>query len=170
MKNKLSTDLAPENVKTVLMLLEETPRKLARLTGTMPPEQLTRPLGPGERTITEILAHLINGDTVNADAIYLALIKKEPLLHKLHAERDIGRLLQHDRYPYHELLAYFTFRRKVLINVLRKLSSKQWARTVREEGKQRRESVYWRARGQALHEFDHLSDIEAKLHKLLKEG
>ena len=166
MKNKLSTDLAPENIKTVLTLLEEAPGKLGRLAEKLSPEQLTKPLGPGERTITEILAHLVNSDTVNADAIYLALLKKEPLLHKLHAERDIGRLLLHDRFPYRELLAYFTFRRKVLINVLRELSSKQWARKVREEGKQRRESVYWRARGQALHELDHLSDIEAKLHML----
>jgi ribosomal 50S subunit-associated protein YjgA (DUF615 family) len=34
---------------------------------------------------------------------------------------------------------------------------------VREEKKQRQESVYWKARGQALHELEHLQDLELKL-------
>lgn len=166
MKSKLSTDLNLENIQTVLMLLEETPGKLADLTKGLSPEQLARPLGPGERSIREVLAHLVNSDTVNADAIYLALLKKEPLLHKLHPERDLGQLLRHEQFPFHDLLAYFSFRRRVLLNLLGGLTPGQWARRVREEGKQRRESVYWRARGQALHELEHINEIEDKTRTL----
>lgn len=163
MKKSISTDQTPENIKKILSRLAETPERLAALTADLALEQLTQPLGPGERSITEILAHLVNSDAVSADSIYLALLKKEPLLHKLHAERDVGSLLRYNQYLFPELLAYFTFRRKVLLNVLQELTEKQWSRTVREDGKKRRESVYWRARGQALHELEHLDDIEAKI-------
>jgi hypothetical protein len=65
--------------------------------------------------------------------------------------------------PFDDLLAYFTFRRQVLLRVLAGLSDAQWSRTIREEGKARQESVYWRARGLAHHEQSHLSDLARKL-------
>ena len=34
-----------------------------------------------------------------------------------------------------------------------------------EEGKQRKETVYWRARTIAMHELDHIGDLENKLIK-----
>jgi hypothetical protein len=49
--------------------------------------------------------------------------------------------------------------------VLSGLKDAGWARCVREEGKQRKESVYWRARTIAMHELDHLADLESKLTK-----
>ena len=166
MKHKLSTDLSPENIETVLALLEKTPTTLSALTIGLSSEQLSRQTEPNERSITGILAHLIHCEALTAGSIYLALLRPEPLLHKLHPERDLGKLLRLDQFTNPELLAYFSFRRKVLLNVLQPLTFKQWERTVREDGKQRRESVYWRARGQALHELDHLDEIEVKLQLL----
>jgi hypothetical protein len=49
--------------------------------------------------------------------------------------------------------------------VLSSLKEKDWARAIREEGKQRKESVYWRARAIVMHELDHLGDLEKKLNK-----
>lgn len=166
MQKAISTDLTPENILAVLTLLEESPGKLARLAENLSPEQLKLPLGPGERSISGILVHLLHCEALTAGSITLALLKPEPLLHKLHPERDLGKLLRLDQFSYPELLAYFSFRRKVLLTLLQSLTGKQWARPVREEGKQRQESVYWRARGQALHELDHLDDIESKLQLL----
>ena len=166
MKHKLSTELNPENIETVLALLEKTPTTLSALSKGLSNEQFIRQTEPTERSITGILAHLINCEALTADSITLALLKSEPLLHKLHPERDLGKLLRHDQFSYAELVAYFTFRRKVLLSVLQSLTFKQWGRTIREEGKQRQESVYWRARGQALHEMDHLDEIEAKINPL----
>lgn len=162
MKKAISTEQTPENIQQVLSLLAEAPSRLQGLSEGLTPDQITQPLGPGERSPVEVLAHLINTEALTAESIYLALMLKEPLLHQIHAERDLGKLLRLDQYTYQELLDYFTFRRKILLNVLAPLTDKQWSRTVQEEGKQRRETVYWRARGQAIHELDHFEDWEEK--------
>lgn len=162
MKKAISTKQTPENIQLVLSVLADAPARLQALSEVLSPDQLSQPLGPGERTPVEVLAHLINTEALTADSIYLALMLKKPLLHKIHAERDLGKLLRLDQYTYQELLFYFAFRRKMLLNVLEPLTDKQWARTVQEKDKQRQESVYWRARGQALHELEHLIDMESK--------
>ena len=163
MQKAISTEQTPENIQQVLTLLANIPHCLQACANSLSLEQLTQPLGPSERTPTEVLAHILHCEALTAESIYLALMLKEPLLHKVHAERDIGNLLRLDQYTFEELLNYFTFRRKVLMNILASLNEKQWARTLREKGKKRQESVYWRARSQALHELEHLEDIESKL-------
>jgi hypothetical protein len=67
--------------------------------------------------------------------------------------------------PFDDLLVYFKLRRTILLRILESLSEKKWSRVVREERKQRRESVYWQARGQALHELEHVLDLEDKLNR-----
>lgn len=163
MKKSIPTQQTPENIAAVLHLLAETPKRLATLASSAPPEVLEQPLAPGERTPTEVLAHLVNTEAVTTGAILLALLKQTPLLPKLHPERDLGKLLRHDADTFTELLIYFSYRRKVLLRILSGLTKEQWSRKVREEGKQRQESVYWRARAQALHELDHLTDLDTKL-------
>ena len=64
------------------------------------------------------------------------------------------------KYDYDDLRMYFNFRRRILLDVLTGLTEKQWSRTVQEAGKQRRESVYWLARGLGLHEDGHVGEIE----------
>ena len=93
------------------------------------------------------------------------------MLTDIHAERDLGRLLRFDLLAFAELLAYFRLRRTILLRVLATLTEESWSRCIREAGKQRKESVYWRARGIALHELEHLQDLEIKLnHKRSKRG
>lgn len=145
----------------MLALLEVTPHAFEQF-GLLIPEH-TSPLGEGQRSLVQDLAHVINSEEINAQAIYLALLLDEPLLHDVHPERDWGHLLRRDTFPFAELLAYFKLRRVVLMRVLRSLNEAQWHRTIREEGKQRRESVYWRARVIALHEADHIADLERRI-------
>ena len=168
MKKQISTDLTDSNIKEVLRLLAETPARLESLSKGLSPEQLHKPLGSGERSFTEALAHLIHCEAITAESIYLALLKDEPFIANIHAERDLGKLLRFDLLPFSELLAYFKVRRTVLLRVLESLNEEKWSRCIRENGKQRKESVYWRARGQALHELEHLLDLESKLSKLRK--
>lgn len=157
MKKAISTEQTPQNVARVLALLGETPERLAALSRDRSDEALRRPPGPGERSFAETLAHLINTEWRASEAIVLALTTREPLLPKIHAEREYGRLLRHDRMPVEAMLAYFAYRRDVLLRVLEALTAEQWARVVREEDKARRESVYRLARGMALHEMEHLA-------------
>ena len=125
--------------------------------------ELVKSLGPGQRSITENLAHILNGEARSTEAILQALLLKEPLLPRIHPERQLGQLWRLDRYRFADLLAYFRFRRRVLLGVLRSPMEKQWARTIQEPGQKRRESVYWQARGQALYEVDHLADMAERL-------
>jgi len=124
---------------------------------------LRLPLGKGERTPTEVLAHVINGEARSSEMIYQALLVKEPFFADIHPDRNWGNLVRFDLLEFSELLAYFKIRRKVLLRVLSRLKEKDWVRAVREEGKQRKESVYWRARSLVMHELDHLGDLEKKL-------
>ena len=165
MKKQISTEQTDTNIQGVLRLLSETPSQLEKLSKGLSEEQLHRPLGPGERSFTEVLAHLLNCEAIMAESINLALLTDEPLLAGIHPERDLGKLLRLDLLPFRELLAYFKVRRVVLLRVLVSLSGKKWSRCIREAKKARKESVYWRARGQALHELEHLLDLEKKLNR-----
>ena len=165
MKKSITTDQTPANIAQVVQILTDSPTRLEALSKTVSAEKLSQPLGKGERTPTEVLAHVLNGEARWSEMIYQALLVNEPFFADIHPERDWGKLLRFDLLDFSELLAYFIIRRKVLLRVLFRLKEKDWGRAVREEGKQRRESVYWRARTIAMHELDHVGNLESKLMK-----
>lgn len=162
---KISTDLTPTNIASIIEILIETPQKLETLSKPLTTEQLRQPLGEGERSFTQDLTHLLNREARSSEMIYQALLANEPLFIDIHPDRHLGKLLRFDLLDFQDLLAYFKIRRKILLRVLSSLKEEAWSRCVREEGKQRKESVYWRARTMAMHELDHLGDLESKLTK-----
>lgn len=161
MKKSIETDMTPENIAAVLALLGEMPTRLDTLCAGLTEAQARRPRGPGERSLVEDVAHLLHCEARNTEAIYLALLANEPEYPNVHPERQFGKLVQYNQFALPELVAYFKFRRAALLRVLTGLKPAQWGRTLREPGKQRRESVYWRARGQALHEGEHVGGWES---------
>lgn len=163
MKKSISTEPTKANISLTLAILSNTPERLNQFASKFTTEEARLPLGDGERSFVEDLAHLINVEAISSQSIYLALMLKEPMLHPIHAERDWGKLIRYDLMEVSDLLSYFKFRRVVLLRVLNSLSDEEWLRTVSEENKARRESIYWRVRGLALHEQDHLTDLEKKL-------
>jgi len=165
MKKTISTDLTPTNIAKVMEILTETPQKLEALSKPLTAKQLQQPLGAGERSFTQDLAHMINGEDRSSEMIYQALLANEPIFADIHPDRHWGKLLRFDLLEFNDLLAYFKLRRTVLLRVLSGLKEDDWSRCVREEGKQRKESVYWRARTVAIHELDHLGNLESKLLK-----
>jgi hypothetical protein len=165
MKQAVSTDLNSANIARVTTLLAETPSQLERLSQPLSLEILQQPLGAGERSFTETLAHLVNCEARTTEAIYLALLANEPLVADIHPERQFGKLVRYDRLACPELLRYFALRRTVLLGVLQPLPEAHWSRSIREEGKQRKEAVYRLARSLALHEREHLLELERKLAK-----
>jgi len=166
MKKSISTDLTPANVAAVLALLGESPSRLQTLGKSLSEAQQRQPLGAGERSFVQDVAHLLNCEATSSEAVYLAILSNEPSIADVHPERQLGKLLRFDQLPLEELLAYFGIRRKVLLGVLTSLKEKDWARTVKETNKRRKESVYWKARSIAVHEVEHLSDLEAKVRHL----
>jgi hypothetical protein len=165
LKKQITTEHTEENIREVLRLLSETPAQLEGLSRGLSDKELHKPLGKGERYFIEAMAHLLNFEARCSDVITLALLAKEPMLTPIHPQRNLGKLLRFDQYPLDELLKYFEFRRRVLLKVLNSLKANQWTRVIREEGKQRKESVYWQARGLALHELEHVQELERKLEK-----
>lgn len=163
MKKTISTDLTSANTAKTLAVLTETPVLLESFSKMLKERQFQQPLGTGERSFTEDLAHLIHSEARTSEAIYLALLIDEPLVPEVHSERQWGKLLRYDLLSFPDLLAYFKLRRAVLLRVLTALSEEQWSRSVREEGKKRQESVYWKARALAMHELDHVQDLQKKL-------
>jgi len=164
----LPTDLTSENIAKILEILTETPKKLEALSKGLSKEKLSEPLGKGERSFTEDLTHLINGEARSAEMIYQALLSHEPLFVDVHPDRDWGKLTRFDLLDFSDLLDYFKIRRKILLRVLSGLKEAEWSRTVREEGKKRKESVYWRARTIVSHELDHVGDLEKKIGTIKK--
>ena len=163
MKKIISTEATNANIAKVKDLLADTPLKLESLSKRFSAQQLREPLGSGERSFTEDLAHLLNCEARSSEAIYLALLADEPLFIDLHPERQLGKLLRYDLLAFADLLAYFKLRRTVLLRVLASLTEEKWSRSIREAGKKRKESVYWRARSIAMHELEHLLDMERKI-------
>lgn len=163
MQKLISTTLTAANIARILDLLAQTPEKLSAMHRLVSGEQARRPIRSGERSFVETVAHLIHVESRSSEAIHLAVLLDEPLIPDVHPEREWGKLTRFDLLEITELLAYFNLRRKVLLRVLTGLKATEWARTVREDGKQRKESVYWRARALALHEAEHLHDLENKL-------
>ena len=162
MKKIISTDLTPTNIARVMEILTETPQKLEMLSKPLTVEQLRQPLGQGERSFTQDLAHMLNGEARSSEIIYQALLANEPIFADIHPDRHWGKLLRFDLLEFKDLLVYFKLRRTVLLRVLSGLKEEDWSRCVREEGKQRKESVYWRGRTIAMHELDHLGVLERK--------
>ena len=165
MTKTISTKITSSNIAQILSLLAETPVRLEALSRSVPVKKRNHPLGEGERSLTETLAHLINSEARMSESIYLALLVEKPLMANIHSERDWGQLLRYDLSDFDELMAYFKFRRTVMLRVLSGLKEAQWSRAICEDGKQRKETVYWRARSLALHEAEHVGDLERKLKK-----
>lgn len=146
-------------------LLSNSSRKLENLLSRFSDEQFVKPLGAGERSLTENLAHILHCEALSSEFIYLVLLKNNVTFNEIHPEREYGKLLRYDLFDFKSLLEYFKFRRTVLLRVLNSLKFVQWTRSISEVGKMRKESVYWRARSLALHELEHINDIENKLTK-----
>lgn len=163
MPKRISTETTEENIAAVLAILQGIPARLEAVGKLLSAAELAAPLGRNERSPTQILAHLINCEARTAEAIYLALLLNDPLIHKVHPERQWGKLLRPESLPFNDLLAYFNVRRTLLIGVLRPLTHAQWQRAIREENKKRQESVYWLARTIALHEREHFEELESKI-------
>lgn len=163
---RLATSPSSELIEIALEVLAATPARLRLLSDGLTDEALTRPLGEGERSFKRDLIHLIYCAERGTIPMYYGLTAKEPLMPRIHAERQWGKLLRYEDSELPDLFAYFNFNRRALLNVLRGLTPEQWERTVQPEGKQRKESVYYLARGLSVHEYGHLEDLRGKMEKL----
>ncbi|HAV76646.1 MAG TPA: hypothetical protein DCX53_04750, partial [Anaerolineae bacterium] len=62
MKKQIPTEQNEANIREVLLLLAETPVQLEKLSNGLSDKKLREPLGKGERSFVEGLAHIINSE------------------------------------------------------------------------------------------------------------
>ena len=160
---RLTTKPSDARIALILQVLAAAPDRLRQLSSGLTETELTTPLGQGERSFKRDLTHLIYCAERGANPIHHALLLEDAFMPRIHAERDWGALMRYEAFEIAELMAYFDFRRTALLRILTGLSWQQWERSVRREGVKRRESVYYAARGLAIHELGHLEDLAGKL-------
>ena len=161
-KLKIDTEFSMANAMVIQQILSESPAKMADLSRQLSRDQLSQPLGEGERSYLQTVVHIINCEARVTENIYAALLLKEPHVLKIHPERQYGQLLRFEQFPLADLIAYFKLRRAALSRVLTELTERRWKHVIVEASKQRRESVYLLCRGMALHEYQHILDLEFK--------
>lgn len=159
----LTTKPSDARIALILHVLTATPERLRNLSSGLSDEELTTPLGEGERSFKRDLTHLIYCAERGADPIHHALLLEDAFMPRIHAERDWGALMRYEAFEIAELMAYFSFRRRALLRILQGLNRQQWERAARREGVKRAESVYYSARGLCIHELGHLEDLAGKL-------
>ena len=160
---RLTTKPSDARIALILHVLTATPERLRNLSSGLSDEELTTPLGEGERSFKRDLTHLIYCAERGADPIHHALLLEDAFMPRIHAERDWGALMRYEAFEIAELMAYFSFRRRALLRILQGLNRQQWERTARREGVKRAESVYYSARRLCIHELGHLEDLAGKL-------
>jgi hypothetical protein len=159
---KISTKTSEANIKKILTILAASPGRLQALSEPRSALELNAPLKQDHWSFAKVMAHLYAYAELINHATYYALLFENPTLPNVHPQQNWARLVRYDQFAFSSLLASFVFQREVLLHKLTGLNDTQWARLVTREGK-RQETIYRLNRSMALHEIDHLAQLEAIL-------
>lgn len=165
MKSKIKNSIEYKTIQMVIGLLEKTPFEIENRTKGIVSLQLqTRP-DPDSWSAVEILAHLHACATIWGKSIEKMLQENDPIINDTHP-RKWEKLSEFSVMSFEEPFHKFTCHRKNLISRLITLSVDDW-----EKGgwiKDKKHTVFSQARRMALHEFDHLDQLEIIV-KILNE-
>jgi hypothetical protein len=161
----LKTQISTADIAQLLLLLAETPVRMAAATAVLTEAQLHTPPAPKEWSIAQILAHLRGCDDVWTQTIYAMLVTDNPHMPVFHP-REWSRVVGYGRLPFPTSLQSFTLKRAELLAVLQKLPEAKWGRTAVLGN--HTHTVYSQARRLALHEATHCEEIEALAERLQK--
>lgn len=151
------SEVAATNIFTIL---ECTPNYLTSIAKHFDDRSSLEPIIEGKRSFRETLIHLLNIEGLNYATIYPAFLLNKPMVHPLHAERDLDRLGLFLDFQLNELLEAFCLERRKSLSFLKSLKKSEWHRQFAEENKAGKETIYWRARGLAIHDFTHVQILK----------
>ena len=95
--------------------------------------------------------------------VFLKILLNKPKVCPLHAERDFDRLNLFEHFQTCELLSVFDLERRKTLSFLTRLKKEDWSKELIEENKKRQETIYWRARGFAIHDYTHFYILNFQL-------
>jgi len=147
-------------IEQYLKLLEETPRGIKRLTGSIDEARLQRRTEKERWSVNDILAHLRSCADVWGDSIAAMLAEENPRVPYRHPRQWIKKT-DYLELPFHESFQAFIVQRRKLLRVLKPLSPKAWSRAATIQG--REHTVFTQVRRMALHEGVHYEQIESLL-------
>jgi len=144
-------------IDAVLSILNETPGRLGNLIMAFDGRHRYKPPGIKTWSVAEILAHLRACADIWTFSIYAMLTEEKPSLPDIN-ERKWAKVTSYARLPIGISLQAFTFQREGLLRVLKPLPKDGWEHS--SMILEREHTVFSQARRMALHEQDHLEQIE----------
>lgn len=149
--------IAPVEIKEVLTVLAESPRKIVRLTKGF--DNLRLCFRPDRKawSANDILAHLRSCADVWGDNIKQMIEKDKPTLPDIHPRKWI-KTTNYLTLEFHPSFQGFKVKRKELLSLLRGISFEDWSRSAMIG--RREHTVFSQARRMAKHEQVHWVEIE----------
>lgn len=162
-KKEIPTVFSETAYNNIIDTLRETPKVIHDLSKFFDNKSSTKPIIEGKWSFKETLIHILNIEILNYTTIYPAYLLDKPIVYPLHAERDIKKLNLFKDFSLSELVNEFKSERRKLLNFLEGLDYKDLHRKIIEKNKTREETIYWRLRGLALHDFTHIQILNFQL-------
>ena len=156
-------------VEEVLILLAQTPERIAALTAGLTEDQLHTATGPGEWPANDVLAHLRACADVWGKYIAAMLAEDRPTIRAI-SPRTWVKKTNYPELQFGKSLRSFTSQRADLLALLEPLPHEAWSRgaTVIRPGKTLERTVFSYAQALVVHEQPHIEQIECigqTLHK-----
>jgi hypothetical protein len=148
-------------------ILAETPGHLARACEGLDDSRLVEQPDPKSWSVLENLAHLRACADVWGASIE-AILAVDGVTQRKISPRTYIRRTNYLQLQFHDSLAAFARQRESLLAVLRSLAPDDWSRGASIDG--RVHTVFTQARRMALHERDHLDQIEETVARFLKRS
>ena len=138
-------------------VLQATPEKIATLAAGQTSERLRRAEAPGKWSVTQVLAHMADGEMVFGCRLRWTLAEEEPAL--VGYDQDAwARSLHYERAEVDRSLRCFSVLRETNVALMRELSPTEWDRVGRH-AERGNESVRHMVRMYAGHDRAHIRQI-----------
>lgn len=147
-------------IEQYLKLLEETPRRIKRITSAFDEARLQRKTEKLPWSVNDILAHLRSCADVWGDSIFAMLAEENPKVAYRHPRQWIKKT-DYLQLSFQESFQAFVTQRRKLLKSLKSLSFEDWSRAAIIQG--REHTVFTQARRIATHENVHCEQIESLL-------
>ena len=155
--------ITPADITKYLALLEEFPRTVATGTAGLSEEQLRWSPSKKDWSIVEVLAHLRACAEIWSFSMYAMLTENNPTLPLLD-ERRWAKAAQYTTFDFQHAFQVFCLQRQELLTVLKALDFETWGRSANIEN--RNHTIFSQVRRMALHETEHLDQLQALLDNL----
>ena len=151
---------APAEIEIYLNLLTELPQRIAKSTKGIDDARLQFKADKKAWAVNDILAHLRSCADVWGDSAVAMLAEDHPKVPYRHPRQWIKKT-NYLELSFQESFQAFQAQRKEFLKVLKGLSFADWSRAANIKG--REHTVFTQVRRLALHESEHVEQIESLL-------